>query len=192
MFFSEDRSKDTETDESERWTSVRFPFLKEEDSTRRHRVFVRHTFGADAIRNRGARWTNIHIKIIVESLADGLSNEIRKKDLFEISDSISTVAQKQQLSISSNAIVRGIDEQHFTSALFFATLSRSRTESERDLSLSLLGTQRRQREMNYSFPRSNVAHFSLLLNSTISQVLTYQVSFDPVQCIVNLAPDRRR
>ena len=101
VFFSEERSKDTETDESERWTRLRFPFLKEEDSTRRRRVFARYTFETD-----------------------------------KITDSTSTVAQKQELSTSSNAIVRGIDQQHFTSALFFRTRSRSRPESERDLSLS--------------------------------------------------------
>ena len=111
-----------------------FVFFSEYSSP--HFLPSKTSVGETHIRNRGTRWASTHVKIIVESLAEVLSNEIRKKDLFEISDSLSTVAQKQQLSISSNAIVRGIDQQHFTSALFFPTFSRSRTESDRDLSLS--------------------------------------------------------
>ena len=49
VFFSEERSKDTETAESERWTCLRFPFLKEEDSTRRRWVFARHTFETEEL-----------------------------------------------------------------------------------------------------------------------------------------------
>ena len=87
--FIEERLKDTETDEIERWMySTPFAERRGFNSAMPRSFFVLVNQNlAPSVRDThthlklmsfqiGARWESIHMKIIVESLSEGLSNEM--------------------------------------------------------------------------------------------------------------------